>query len=29
MNTNAYIIVKEYKLNNRLDGYNLSTYEAS
>lgn len=24
MNTNAYIIVKEYKLNNRGDGYGLS-----
>jgi hypothetical protein len=24
MNTNAYIIVKEYKMNNRCDGYNLS-----
>jgi hypothetical protein len=26
MNTNAYIIVKEYKVNNRLDGYPLSTF---
>jgi|JI6StandDraft_1071083.scaffolds.fasta_scaffold1820725_1 hypothetical protein len=24
MNTNAYIIVKEYKMNNRCDGYGLS-----
>jgi len=25
MNTNAYIIVKDYKINNRFDGYSLST----
>ncbi len=29
MNTNAYIIVKEYKVNNRCDGFNLSTYETT
>jgi len=28
LNTNAYIIVKEYKLNNRTDGFPLSKFIA-